>query len=589
MTTFSSQESNSLTWIKVRIILVGVFLIVVMFAVIVRVAALMYKKKNESMESLLRSTCGSLKIESQRGSILDRNGKKLAMSVKTASLYVNTSEIKNPDKSARRLSPILHLPLSKIKRVLDSKRSFAWVKRHVSGAEKDRIEHLKCKGLHFKTEYERVYPYKSLAGHVIGFVGIDGTGLEGVELAYDSFLRGKERSFPVFWDALRQPIARSLPDEEIAEGSDVQLTLDCRIQYFAEENLRMAIENFEADSGEVVVLDPRKGDILALAVYPFFNPNEFRHSSPDTWRNRAITDSFEPGSTFKLFLFAAAMDKGCLHPDDKIFCENGVIKISSHRIHDVHPHGWLTAAEVMKVSSNIGAVKIGESLGTASFYEYIKKFGFGRLTGIDLPGEVQGFVRSPEHWAKVDLAAASFGQGIAATPLQMASAVAAIANGGKWVTPHIIKRILAPDGNPSKACFHIIKKAVIKPSTARSLRDIMEGVVQEGGTGVRGAIAGYPVAGKTGTSQTYDQEECEYSNKKGTASFIGFVPSDDPQFVIGVFIHNPKTIHYGGVVAAPVFEKIGEESLMYVGIPPSIALAQKEGNAGGIYRKVSFK
>ncbi len=576
-----SKNENKLKpgkWIRRRILFVAFIITVAMFFVPFRVAYLKYRYQNKLLDTLLSNTEGTLKLEPRRGTIYDRNGKEMAISVWKESLYANTKEIENPGKIAVKLSGILHVSKRTLEKKLRSGKSFVWLRRQIGTVEKEKIAALNVRGLYFKREFSRVYPYEDVAGQVLGFTGLDGHGLEGVELFYDSYLRGKADSLSVLWDALRKPIAKSTLSDNGLAGNSICLTIDTQIQFYAEKELKKAIRKFEAESGEVIVLDPRNGEILAMAVYPSFNPNNFRCSRPDQWRNRAITDCFEPGSTFKVILFASALESNLFKPRDIIFCENGSFRVSNHVVHDVHPRGWLTVADVMKYSSNIGAVKIGEKVGKKRFYSWIKKFGFGERTGVDLPGEAQGVVRNPCKWTKVDMAAACFGQGISVTPLQMTLAMACVANGGKKLVPHVMKKIVSPEGKVIKTYGEPTPKMILRPATSRALKALLRRVVQDGGTGVRAAIAGYSVAGKTGTSQSYDVKSCSYDNRRGTASFVGFAPCDEPKFVVGVFIHNPKKGCYGGVVSGPVFREVCVRALLYVGIPPKTKMVRAREN-----------
>ena len=571
-------QTNTHRWVRLRIILVAFFITLAMSIVPFRVAYLKYRYKNRLLQTLQGNTEGTLKVEPRRGNIYDSSGRELAISVRKESLYADTREIDNPDIVARSLARILHAPKGLLKKKLKSGKSFVWVKRNLSALQREKVAALKISGLHFKHEYTRVYPYGEVAGQVLGFTGVDGHGLEGAELFYDPYLRGETDNFNVLWDALRKPIARSGLPGTNPDGNSLWLTIDAKIQFCAEKELRRAIERYQADSGEVIVMDPNTGAILAMAVYPFFNPNAFRYATPDRWRNRAITDSFEPGSTFKIVLFASALETKLFKTRDIVYCENGSLRVSTHIIHDVHPRGWLTVADVLKYSSNIGAVKIGERLGRKRFYSWIKRFGFGEKTGIDLPGEARGVVRGYRKWTKVDMAAACFGQGIAVTPLQMTLAMAYVANGGKKVVPHVMKKITSPEGEVIKRFRGRPKAKIMKPSTSRCLKRLLVRVVEDGGTGIRAAIDGYSVAGKTGTSQSYDEKTCSYDAKKGTASFVGFAPSDEPKFVVGVFIHNPRKACYGGVVSGPVFREVCERALLYAGIPPNTRFVKGEIN-----------
>jgi len=389
-----------------------------------------------------------------------------------------------------------------------------------------------------------------------------------VELAYDEFIRGEPGYILISKDAFGRTITPE--DGELrhsAEGLEIILTIDKNIQYIAEKELKKSVQAYSAKGGMAMVMNPKTGEVLALAIQPSFDLNHFSLFPPQVWKNRTITDTFEPGSTLKVFLLAAALEDHAAAPRDVFFCENGTYTSGGKVIHDIHKYGWLSLGEIIKVSSNIGAIKVGQKLGRANFYRYLKNFGFGLRTGIDLPGEVPGTLPTPQHWSEVGLANISFGQGASLTALQLTTALSAIANGGVLMRPYVVKAVLGQQGNVVKENQPRVERRVISPQTARTVAAILKTVLEEGGTGTAALLSGYEAAGKTGTAQKALANARGYSDQH-VGSFIGFAPVDNPQVVISVIIDEPQGIGYGGVVAAPAFKGIAEQVLPYVGVYP---------------------
>jgi cell division protein FtsI (penicillin-binding protein 3) len=357
----------------------------------------------------------------------------------------------------------------------------------------------------------------------------------------------------------------------IPPGSDVHLTLNTSIQHIAEKELEATVLKYRAKSGVAIVMEPFTGEVLALANYPAFDPNNYSKQSADQRRNRAVTDSFEPGSTFKTILAAAALEEGVVGKEDLFYCEMGKYPYAGKVIHDTHPHGWLSFAKILQVSSNIGFTKVAQKLKKDRYYRYIEKFGFGQVTGIDVPGEVPGLLRRAESWSAIDLATHAFGQGISATPLQMVTAYAAIANGGFLMRPYVTRRVVSPQGEIVLEIQPHVVRRVISEKTARSLASILKDVTNEGGTGVMANVDGFEVAGKTGTAQKADPVHGGYAAKKRVASFVGFVPANDPRLVALVLIDEPEVNVYGGVVAAPAFRNIAQAALRHLAVAPQQA------------------
>ncbi len=508
-------------------------------------------------------------ITSRRGVIYDREMNELAISINVDSIYAQPLKINNPEFIAEKISSVTGMDFKEILEKLKSKKKFVWIKRRIPLSEEAKAELLKYEGIGIINESKRYYPNKELAGQVIGFEGTDSQGLAGVEYYYDQFISGKPITLLVERDATGAPIfTRGIGDKVHSEGYSVVLTISRAMQHIVERELRNAVEMTGAKRGMAMVMKPKTGEIIAIANYPFFDPNVSERYSPEQWKNRVVSDSFEPGSTFKVFLIAAALNEGVVKPTDRIYCENGSFRVANAIIRDVHPYGWLTVEEVIKYSSNIGAAKIGEKLRGNRFYSYIRKFGFGEKTGIDLPGEASGIVPDPESFRKVTLSTVSFGQGISVTAIQLINALCAIANGGKLMKPFIVKKIIDRDGKVIKEFQPQVIREVISEEVSKKIKNILSSAVEEGGTGEKAALTGYKVAGKTGTAQKVEFRKKGYSPDKRISSFMGFVPVDNPELAILVIIDEPRGVKYGGIVAAPVFKSIAYQCLSTMNLPP---------------------
>lgn len=510
----------------------------------------------------------TLTLEAQRGEMVDRKGKPLALAYFADSLFVASREIPRQNKSvvsyllAHTLNVSPTFLLERVKR----DKSFVWVKRKLPPELSDQIRKMKLKGVDFRKEAKRVYPGGSLASHLLGFVDIDNKGLEGLERYYQRLLKGENGFRQVLRDAKR----RALPSTELKyrkpiDGLALVLTIDEVIQHIAERELEKAYRKWNAKGAAVIVMDPWTGEILALANRPTFDPNLPSRSTPASRRNRAITDLFEPGSVFKMITAASALQEGSVKENDKIFCENGSYRISKHVLHDVHPYGTLTFREVITKSSNIGTVKIAQKLGGERLHQYIVAFGFGRKTGIDLPGEISGIVVPPKRWSGTSIANIPIGQGVGVTAIQLACAMGVVANGGNWVKPHLLKEVLNSDGDVIKSYTPEEPRPVLQEEISERLQKILVDVVEEG-TGKYAKLKGYRAGGKTGTSQKLDPNG-HYSKSEHIGSFVGFAPSPNPRIVIVVMVDDPHPAYYGGVVAAPVFKEVAERVLRYLEVP----------------------
>ncbi|HEY2919967.1 MAG TPA: penicillin-binding protein [Candidatus Binatia bacterium] len=508
----------------------------------------------------------------KRGALFDRAGEPLALSMESQSVYARPHRVQDPEKLSRTLAQILNLRVSDVKQKLSSDKPFVWIKRQVSSPEAEKIQALNPPGIGMFYEPNRHYPQGQLAGQLIGFVGRDSEGLEGLELKYNDYIRGEAGSSVTERDALgRRVLVQGVERLRIPPGSDVHLTLNTSMQQIAEKELEAAVLKYRAKAGVAIVMEPFTGAVLALANYPAFDPNHYNKQSAEQRRNRAVTDSFEPGSTFKTILAAAALEEGVVGKEDLFYCEMGKYSYAGKIIHDSHPHGWLSFSKILQVSSNIGFTKVAEKLKKDRYFKYIEKFGFGQVSGIDVPGEVPGLLRRSESWSAIDLATHAFGQGISTTPMQMVMAYAAIANGGFLMRPYVTGRVVSPQGEVVLENQPHMVRRVISEKTSRSLASMLRDVTNEGGTGVMANVDGFEVAGKTGTAQKADPVHGGYAAKKRVASFVGFVPANDPRLVALVLIDEPEVNVYGGVVAAPVFRNIAQAALRHLAVAPQQA------------------
>lgn len=510
----------------------------------------------------------SVPIQPQRGTILDQRGRTLALSVLADSFFVRPAALARPPVAARLLSKALSLPEQEIQRKMASKQPFVWLKRQTTLQEGKRVVKMKLKGVGALPEGKRYYPKGQLGGHFLGFVGFDNKGLEGLEYAYDPYLRGVPGSIQVSRDGR----GRSLYPLEMIQkpprrGLDLILTIDEAIQYFAESALNRATQKAKAKSGIAIVLEPDTGRILALAASPGFNPNQFRNTPGQGSGIPGITTAFEPGSTFKLITMAAYLEQNGTSLRDWFDCKKGRYRIAGRTIHDVHPHSKLTVKQAFQFSSNICTIRIAETIGPINLYSTIRRFGFGVPTRSGLPSESPGLVRKTRDWTRGSIAAVPIGQEVSVNALQVTVAYAAVANGGYLMRPRIVRGI-QDRGQTVRIFAPKIVRRALSAQTAQKLKRMLAGVVEHG-TGKAARLRGYSSAGKTGTAQQIDPVTRTYSKERFVASFVGFVPVEHPRIVIFVSIDHPKTNTYGGVVAAPVFREIAERTLRYLRIPPS--------------------
>lgn len=522
----------------------------------------------------------TVSLEGARGTIVDRQGKILAMNVEVQSVFGVPNTVDSPLKTARQLSPILHVRTDELERKLRQDRRFVWLARKLDPEQGRRLDRLSLDGIGVVMEGRRFYPKGPLLAHVLGFSGMDGEGLEGVEHRYEPYLHGEKRMMVLQRDALGHTVfPKGMMERSPTPGHNLTLTIDEVIQYIVERELEDAVSRARAKSGTMIVLDPKTGAVLAMAVSPRFDPNAVSALSSDRWRNRALTDAYEPGSTMKAMMAAAAIEERVVSPNTMVFGEHGRMTVANTVIHDHERLGWISFAQVIQKSSNIGAAKTGMALGEHRLYRYLQAFGFGQRTEIDLPGEGVGLVRDPKDWGRRSVASISIGQEIGVTPLQMVSAVAAIANDGMLMKPYVVSEIRDADNHILRQVPPQAKRRVISRETARSVTKILEGVVTDG-TGTHAAIPGFRVAGKTGTAQKIDPRTGAYSASRFVASFAGYAPAGNPQLAMIVVIDEPLGDTQGGAVAAPVFSRVGEQVLSYLGVPSdapiTLAMASRQ-------------
>ena len=556
--------------IKTRLKVVSFFLFLFGAALIARLVFLQIIQHDTLVAQSEEQYLSTVKTHFGRGVIFDRNMNELARNVEVESVYVNPSEILDRKSAARILSATLKLNQDQIYKKISSKKHFVWIKRKCSLDEVAKLKQAGLSGVGYISEQKRFYPKRELAASVLGFVGMDNQGLAGIEYAYQPKLKGITFRQVMERDARGRNIQSFNRLHNSRPGSyDLVLTLDEVIQFTTEYHLKKQVERFKADSGMAVVMNPHTGEIYAMANVPQFNPNHYGAFSAQVWKNKIIASSYEPGSIFKPIVAAAALDKGLARPQDIFFCENGKLKIGNVQIGEAsnHKFGWLTMRDIIAKSSNIGAIKIAQQVGRKPFYEYIRKFGFGEKSGLSLPGESAGQLKDLKNWTTMSLVSISFGHEIAVTPIQMVSALAAIANGGNLMVPQIT-RALIKNGQAMEQFKPEKIRRVISERTSRQLVEVLKSVVKTG-TGKKAALEGFDVAGKTGTAQKYNMETRSYSKTEFISSFVGFAPADSPRLVILVMIDNPQGSHWGSVVAAPVFRQIAKKTLRYLNVPSS--------------------
>ncbi|MDP1571906.1 MAG: penicillin-binding protein [Vicinamibacterales bacterium] len=565
-------DETAFNWrptLKRRVLVAAALFVAWTMAIEARLVHLQVVQHEELSARAERQQSRTVTTPAKRGEILDRHGRVLAYSVDADSIYAVPTEVANAPAAAAALCGALDdcTPRERETLVerLSRQRAFVYVRRHVSPLEAGRVAALDLQGVGFMKENRRYYPKKELAAHVLGYVGVDNVGLSGLEASYDKTIRGQAGTLLVQTDARRRGFGRE--ERKPTTGATLELTLDEQLQYIVERELAVAMREYRAEGGSVVVLDPHTGEILALANAPTFNPNAFTQSTGAMRRNRAVQDLYEPGSTFKLVTASAALEEGVIHPGDFIDVSAGSIRFGRRVINDMYRYGVLSFTDVMVKSSNVGAIRVGLNLGPERLGMYVSRFGFGRRSSPDFPGENPGIVWNPARLNDSAVASISMGYQVGVTPLQMATAVSAVANGGNLVVPRIVRAAIR-DGVRTPVEPGVVRR-VIEPGTAIELTRIMEAIVDRG-TATRARVPGYTVAGKTGTAEKLINGR--YSKTDHDASFVGFIPSVDPVLAIIVRIDTPRGQgrNTGGVTAAPVFSRIAEASMRHLGVPPNV-------------------
>ncbi len=576
---------------KSRILILFLVLIAMWSGMLIRAAYVQILPNQRLSDLQKRQFETTVEMRARRGAIFDRNGKELAITIPAYSLFADPELIEGKKWLSKKLSKILRMNSGEIFKKLKSEKRFVWIKRHVSPTEMEEVKKWNVRGLGFIEEPKRVYPNDHLLAQTLGFVGIEGKGLEGLEMWYDERLKGESRRVLLPRDARGRPLlanGRVLTD--VPDGSDVTLTIDSELQFMLESELKSAVEAHQASSAVGLVLDAQTSEILAMGHAPTFNINQAAQFPQEVKRNRSVTDAFEPGSTLKTFVIASALQDGLIKPSSKFFCENGKMKVGDKWISEAdtkHHFGWLTASEILAYSSNIGVSKIASEMGAEKLREHLLNFGFGQRSGVDLPGESRGIVQALP-WRPHLLANISFGHGITATPLQIAAGYAAIANGGVLRKPYIVKTIQTLDDEEPLHFESQDMRRVLQPAQAATMAMMLSNATTGQGTGVNAQIVGYPVAGKTGTAQKVDAEKGGYNEGVYISSFAGFVPASNPRFVIYIAVDHPRKDYYGSQVAAPVFARMAQYAVRRAGLPP-LLIKQENVLARRQEKKESFK
>jgi len=560
----SSNRTN------LRLYLLGAVLVLWVGGICFRLVYLQIFRYGYFAEKAQHQQQRTAEIAAKRGIIYDRAGHELAMSISVDSVFAVPKENRELAPAISLISRITKSDPHEILARCQVSKTFCWIVRKADADTVARIRSLNLQGIHYQNEPKRFYPKRELAAQVVGYVGTDDEGLSGIEREYDDKLRGKPGRLSISVDAHNKWFGSV--EKQPEPGENVVLTIDQQIQYIAERELATAMEQTHAIAGSVVVENPRTGEILALANQPTFNPNLSREITPASLKNHAVSDIYEPGSTFKLVTISAALDQKLTRPDEVFDCQMGSIVFNGMRIRDSRPHGLLPVSDILAESSDVGSIKIGLRLGDDRFYNYIRAFGFGQQTGIELPGETRGISRPPSRWSKVSIAAISMGQEIGITPLQLVGLISTMANDGVWVAPRIVAATTAPHSSPQTIAFKPAEeRRVLAPLTAAQMRQMMHGVVLHG-TGTRAVLEGYTSAGKTGTAQKVDPATHAYSHTKYVASFAGFAPINNPAITVAVVLDSAVGLHQGGQVCAPVFRRIAQQVLKYLHVLHDVEL-----------------
>ncbi len=563
--------------IRKRVALLFLVVSVIMMGLIGRLLYLQFYKSAWLSENAIDQRIREIPVEAKRGIIYDRNGRELAVSVSTESVYAIPAEIRNVEETAAKLAAILALDEDNLIKKLKRRQAFTWLKRKIEPEIGRQVQMLNLPGVGLTQENRRHYPHDNLAAHVLGFNGIDSQGLDGVEMTFDSYLKGRSGSIVIEYDARGREIPNaSHRFSPPVEGHNIYLTIDLVIQQIVERELDRVMKETQAKAVTIIAIDPRDGSILALANRPDYNPNKFNEYSPKLWRNIAISNSYEPGSTFKIITTSAVMSEHVVKLEEKFF-DPGEVEVQGRNIHcwKHGGHGSQTFTEVVQNSCNVGFVNVGLRLGRDSFYRYIDAFGFGQHTNIDLPGEAKGILIDRAKITPINIATMSIGQSIAVTPIQLVTAAAAVANDGKLLRPQIVREVKDKSGQLIRGFQPDVVRQVLDTSTTAQVKEILESVVAKG-TGRNAYIDGFKIAGKTGTAQKVGAGG--YLPDKYVASFIGFAPADNPQVAMLIVIDEPVGLYYGGQIAAPVFGAVMKDVLQYLKVNPQFSTEVKTEN-----------
>jgi len=555
-----------------RLYLLGGFLVFWFCVICLRLVYLQIFRYGDFQQRAEKQQQRAVNVSAKRGVIYDRQGNELAMSILVDSAFAVPSEVPDLPNAIALITRISGGDPRMVLADCRAHKTFCWVARKANADVIERIRALNLQGIHFQKESKRFYPKRELSAQVLGYVGTDDEGLSGIERGYDEQLRGQPGRMQISVDARKKWFARI--EKEPEPGDNVVLTIDEKIQYIVERELEQAMKDTQAIAGTVIVENPHTGEILALANRPNFNPNVKKEIKNEALKNRAVSDIYEPGSTFKLVTIAGALEEKLTQPDELFDCQMGSIVINGMRIRDSKKHGILSVTDVLAQSSDVGSVKIALRLGEDRFYKYIRAFGFGQQTGIELPGETRGMTKPVNRWSKVSIGAISIGQEIGVSAVQLAAMVSTFANDGIWVAPRIVATTTTPGDTLQTVVFHPQQeRRVISSLTAAKMRQMMQRVVvSPHGTGRRAMLEGYTSAGKTGTGQKVDPSTGVYSRTKYVASFAGFAPINNPAVTIAVILDSPAGLHQGGQVSAPVFQRIAQQVLEYMHVPHDLAL-----------------
>ncbi len=559
------MPANSVAPATRRLYILSGILVLWLLAIGLRLAYLQVVRYGDFTQQARRQQQRSIEVAPKRGIIYDRNGHELAMSVQVDSIFAVPSEIPDPPNAARLLAQVLKMDADDILTRMKSSRAFCWVARKVDAESSQRVRALNLKGIYFQKESKRFYPKRELAAQALGYVGVDDDGLGGLEREYNKDLRGRPGKMLISMDAKRRWFGRV--ERQPDSGRSLVLTIDEKIQYIAEREIERAMQETRAEAATIMVQNPHTGEVLALANRPTFNPNVFDKVPAPSLKNRAVSDVYEPGSTFKIVTIAAALEEKLTRPEEMIDCQNGAIQIAGMRIRDHEKFGMLSVSDIIAHSSDVGAIKVGLRLGEERFDHYIRAFGFGSQSGIELPGETRGLTKPVSRWSKVSIGAISMGQEIGISAVQLAGMISTIANEGLYTPARIVAGSMASNGPLQNVSYHVPpQRRVLSPLTALEMKKMLEGVVLRG-TGRKAVLDGYTSAGKTGTAQKVDPATGAYSKTKYVASFAGFAPVNNPALTVVVIIDSAQGLHQGGQIAAPVWTRVMQQTLAYLNVP----------------------